>query len=73
MKKTLTSDETLLRLMLVLINNLNELKNVKNVPKQAFQYGEKTAYVECLELIQDWENASQFGLGYDIEHHFNFK
>lgn len=32
-----------------------------------FCYGGKTAYVECLEIIQQWENAKSIGLDYEIE------
>ena len=32
-----------------------------------FVYGEKTAYVECLEIIQTWSKAKSSGLDYDIE------
>lgn len=32
-----------------------------------FCHGEKTAYIECLEWIQDWEKASEKGLNFDIE------
>ena len=32
-----------------------------------FLYGEKTAYVECLEIIQEWKKAKAFGLDFDIE------
>lgn len=27
-----------------------------------FVYGEKTAYAECLEIIQTWSKAKSFGL-----------
>ena len=32
-----------------------------------FLEGEKFAYVECLEMIQEWEKADEYGLDYDIE------
>ncbi len=32
-----------------------------------FIYGEKTAYAECLEIIQTWSKAKSFGLDYNIE------
>lgn len=32
-----------------------------------FIYGEKTAYVECLELIACWDSAEENGLDFDIE------
>lgn len=35
-----------------------------------FSIGEKYAYIECLEIIQKWEKASDAGLNYDIEKRF---
>lgn len=35
-----------------------------------FIYGEKTAYIECLELIQHWEDAEKNGLNFNIEARF---
>lgn len=32
-----------------------------------FICGERTAYVECLEIIQTWSKAKSCGLDYDIE------
>lgn len=33
-----------------------------------FLLGEKTAMIECLEIIQQyWKHAKKFGLNYDIE------
>ena len=43
------------------------LAELNGYEKNAFAYGEKTAYVECLEVIQLWEKAQTFGLDYDIE------
>lgn len=38
--------------------------------KNQFLCGEKYAYVECLEVIQSWGRAADFGLDYDIEERF---
>ena len=35
-----------------------------------FFTGEKYAYVECLEIMQEWEKANKFGLDYMIEERF---
>ena len=43
------------------------LAELNGSEKNQFAYGEKTAYVECLEIIQLWEKAQTFGLNYDIE------
>ncbi len=45
---------------------LNQL-NAKNIGIDDFSYGEKTALVECLEIIQLWDEAKQAGLDYVIE------
>ena len=73
MKKLLTADEILIRMMNILLNNLDQLRDYNDAPKQLFQYGAKTAYIECFELIQEWENAGEFGIGFDVEFYFNFK
>ena len=46
---------------------LDELKEFQNCEKQQFQYGERTAYTECLEWIQLWAFAEENGLDFDIE------
>lgn len=46
------------------------LSELNGYEKNAFAYGEKTAYVECLEVIQLWEKAQTFGLDYDIEQRY---
>lgn len=72
MKKFFTADEILNELMNFLLNNLNELKEFHNVSEQLFQYGEKTAYIECFELIQRWEKAGKFGPDFNVEAFFKF-
>ncbi len=37
---------------------------------EEFVYGEKTAYVECLEWIQNWEEAAENGLNFEIEERY---
>lgn len=54
-------------MLAVLEVNLRELSGLE---KNAFAFGEKTAYVECLEMIQSWEYAHGAGLNYDIEKRF---
>ncbi len=43
------------------------IEEIENEESDTFLYGEKTAYVECLEMIQEWEGAKAFGLNFDIE------
>ena len=38
--------------------------------KDPFCYGEKTAYVECLEWLQQWEHAEIHGLNFNVENRF---
>ena len=49
---------------------LEELSNVSNQPSTQFVYGEKTAYVECLEWLSEWEQASEHGLNFDVEERY---
>lgn len=48
---------------------LEELKN-SETETSGFVYGEKTAYTECLEMIQLWKKAKEIGLDVDIEKKF---
>lgn len=49
----------------LLLFYLEDLKDVKE--DALFAYGEKTAYTECLEILQCWEHAATKGLDFDIE------
>ena len=62
-----SANEVLLFMAKLLSGYLEELREVKDCRSQQFAYGEKTAYTECLELIQLWEDAGKNGLDYDIE------
>lgn len=35
-----------------------------------FLFGQKYAFVECLEIIQEWDQARALGLDYDVEKRF---
>lgn len=56
--------EVLIYLTETLLVYLDELSAAYIDP---FTYGEKTAYVECLEIVQLWEEAKAHGLDFDIE------
>ena len=59
------AEETLKALTETIVENLRELNDLEENP---FIVGEKHAYVECLEIIQDtWKQARQNGLDFDIE------
>ncbi len=65
--KKLTAEETLVKLIGALTESLTELTLGE---QNEFVYGEKTAYVECLEWIQAWQRAGECGLDYDVEARF---
>ena len=65
--KRLTERETLLYLIDLLTDNLDELNFATGECADQFAYGEKTAYAECLEVIQLWSESEKNGLNYEIE------
>ena len=60
------AEEILIEMIWLFQEYLNDIQEC-STGKKDFFYGEKTAYVECLEIIQQWEKSEIFGLGYDIE------
>lgn len=64
------ASEILRNLIDVLILSLTDLKDVQDTPNEQFAYGEKTAYVECLEIIQQWELAEINGIDFNVEKKF---
>ena len=68
MQNTLSAEETLNYLIGVIQENLHELYGALPASCNAqFVHGEKTAYVECLEIVQYWEKAKERGLSGNIE------
>jgi len=66
-----TSEETLRFIIDQFIENLNRLYSEKSKNKK-FVLGEKYAYVECLEHIQEfWDKAEINGLDFDIEERYS--
>ena len=62
------SAEEVLEIMIdLLLLYIDELFEYKDVAGQQFQYGERLAYTECLEWIQEWKYAEINGLDFDIE------
>lgn len=61
--------ETLDFILSSLLLALKELSS-PSLEKDPFCYGEKTAYVECLEWLQRWEKAESHGLNFKIERRF---
>ena len=66
----MNTEETLIYLIDLLLFYLEELKDEKDIPSQQFTYGEKTAYTECLEVLQLWKHSHEHGLDFDIEAKF---
>lgn len=64
------SNDVLKNMIDILKESLGELADYKDTDGQQFQYGEKVAYVECLEMIIEWELADENGLDFDIEDKF---
>ena len=62
-----SAEEVLELLMRHLIVGIEELFDYKNIEGEEFQYGERVAYTECLECLQQWTNADRHGLDFDIE------
>lgn len=68
MTHKLNAEETLEYLIGVVKENLGELYGVLPVGSNChFIHGEKTAYVECLEIVQLWDKSSGYGLNGVIE------
>lgn len=61
------AEEILVYLAELLLLYLEELKDAKGAGENSFQYGEQTAYTECLEIIQAWKGATKIGLDFNIE------
>ena len=68
MKKN--AEQLLSDLIKHLIDYLTELSDVFDEPSTQFVYGEKTAYVECLEWLSAWERAEESGLNFNVEEKF---
>ncbi|MCI8499273.1 MAG: hypothetical protein HFE28_01495 [Clostridia bacterium] len=63
MLQKLNAEETLEYLIGVMKENLNELYGeLPAGSNRHFIHGEKTAYVECLEIVQLWNQAAEHGL-----------
>lgn len=65
-----TANELLIFLISLLTAYLEELSSSSALDADLFCYGEKTAYAECLELLQQWEFAKTNGLNFDVKNRF---
>lgn len=59
------AEQVLINLINVISTSLEELNSCEI--KNQFVYGEKTAYVECLELINLWDNSPLKQSNIDLE------
>ena len=64
---TKNSEEILKKLIIFLNQNIKELLKYKDKAGEQFQYGERIAYTECLEIIQEWDKAKANKLNFEIE------
>ena len=62
-----TSEEVLIVMIEILLSYVEELFEYKLREGEEMQYGERLAYTECLEMIQTWKYASNYGLDFNIE------
>ena len=64
------AEQTLISTIHTLTRYLYDLQEIKDTPHDQFAYGEKTAYVECLEMLLRWEKSETYGLDFDVETRF---
>ncbi len=64
------AEEVLEMMIEILLMYIDGLSNYKDVDGEQFEYGERLAYTECLEWIQEWKYAKQNGLDFDIEERY---
>ena len=62
-----SAEEVLNWMIRRLTSYLEELAECTDCVEEQFVYGEKTAYTECLEWIEHWEQAEAHGLDFDVE------
>ena len=66
----MNAKEILIYMTETLLFYLDELSAYVDDKVNQFVYGEKTAYTECLAMIQLWEEAQEHGLNFEIESKF---
>ena len=64
----MNAEQIVIRLIELFTQNLVELSQLKK--QSDFVVGESTAYVDCLENIQLWDKANNYGLTYNIAKKF---
>lgn len=68
----LEADQDLLFLIDYITMELDALEEAEQEDGKLSEYasGRKAALVECLEIVQQWEDAEENGLDWDIEGNF---
>ncbi len=67
----MSGEQVLIRLIDLLVSYVEELYyRTKESGDIEFFEGERTAYTECLEIIQFWDGAEENGLDWEIEEKF---
>jgi len=66
MKKR-SAEEVAAYLTELMLEYLDDLKDVADAPFTQFEYGEKTAYTEIAEILSEWEGAAECGLNFNVE------
>lgn len=62
--------ELLIYMIDTLLFYLEELAEITDTDSEQFAYGGKTAFTECLEMLQLWEEAREHWLDFNIEGRF---
>ncbi len=65
----LEAEELLVYLIDLLTEYLTEIDRMED-KENAFVCGEQIAYIECLEIVQRWEYAEEYGLDFKVEEKF---
>ncbi|MBQ8885909.1 MAG: hypothetical protein IJY62_06050 [Clostridia bacterium] len=67
----MSAEKVLVYMIEIFQEYLNYLNDRDETDKDfEFYSGEKTAYVECLEIIQSWEQAKKHGLNFNVEQRY---
>ena len=63
----MSASELLIYMIRYIENSIEETGSERG---NEFVEGERTAYVECLEILSFWRRAKEHGLDYEIEKRF---
>lgn len=66
----MSADEVVKFLIEKFLVYVDDLKDYQDVEGEEFQFGERVAYTECLEYLQMWIHAAEYGLDFDVEERY---